>query len=61
MTAPHEEEVKMTAGQQDPDEQVDETDGPTLDKETVKDLDAREETADKIKGGPARCTYRTNV
>ncbi|HEX7146736.1 MAG TPA: hypothetical protein VF512_04445 [Actinomycetota bacterium] len=49
----------MTAGQQDPDERVDEAEGPTLDKETVKDLDAREETADKVKGGPARCTYRT--
>jgi hypothetical protein len=48
----------MTAGQQDPDERVDETEGPTLDKETVKDLDAREETADKIRGGPIRCTGR---
>jgi len=49
----------MTAAPQDPDQRADE--GPTLDKETVKDLDAREETADKVKGGPARCTARTNV
>jgi hypothetical protein len=49
----------MTAGQQEPDERGDEAEGPTLDKETVKDLDAREETADKVKGGPARCASRS--
>jgi hypothetical protein len=48
----------MTAPQQDPDERVDEAQRPILDKETVKDLDAREETADKVKGGPVRCTGR---
>jgi hypothetical protein len=51
----------MTTTPQEPDKQVDEGVGPTLDKETVKDLDAREETADKVKGGPTRCTARTNV
>ncbi len=51
----------MTAAGRDPDHQGDEDEAPTLDKETVKDLDAREETADKVKGGPPRCTGRTNA
>jgi hypothetical protein len=50
----------MTATGRDPD-QSDEDEVPTLDKETVKDLDAREETADKIKGGPMVCRTRTNA
>jgi len=51
----------MTAAERDPDHQGDEDEAPTLDKETVKDLDAREETADKVKGGPMVCRNRTNV
>jgi hypothetical protein len=51
----------MTTTPQEPDKRVDEAEGPTLDKETVKDLDAREEAADKVKGGPMRCYSRTNA